>query len=478
VAISPLSESGVPIERYSWLPLLPLPGKVVDKEWVTIIQHPGGGPKQISIRSSRIVSLPKKAIPNVNLDHFIHYLTDTEPGSSGAPVVNDQWQVIALHHKAVPAPRMRGASDKPAVYIGNEGVRISAIYKMLETHRLENDQVRRVLDRLDAAFGFAPISQAMPSGEEDAFEKDAKPYASARWKKAPGIGYDPNFLSEPIDLQEIYASAKTSGLTAPLKNGTNDELTYHRFSVIVHKERKFALLTAVNIHGSQLKHPGKRQSVWRQDERMDAVYQPAGDFYEKQKGTDKIQFSRGHLVRRFDPSWGKTIEEAKRGDEDSFHYANAAPQFQSYNDIDWGNLEDYVLDRAQTTEKKMTVFQGPIFRDDDPLYGKSRVGGPWRIPLSFWKIAVLEKAPGQIAAAAFMIGQTKYVGALYEAKVFSGLRPYRLDDMRSSKIQTTIKTIEDETGLDFSAIRAFDAHGSLESTRQTRWINRLSDVLI
>ena len=137
-----------------------------------------------------------------------------------------------------------------------------------------------------------------------------------------------------------------------------------------------------------------------------------------------------------------------------------------------------MLDRAQTTEKKMTVFQGPIFRDDDPLYGKSRVGGPWRIPLSFWKIAVLEKAPGQIAAAAFMIGQTKYVGALYEAKVFSGLRPYRLDDMRSSKIQTTIKTIEDETGLDFSAIRAFDAHGSQESTRQTRWINRLSDVLI
>ncbi|MGH7484558.1 MAG: DNA/RNA non-specific endonuclease, partial [bacterium] len=195
-------------------------------------------------------------------------------------------------------------------------------------------------------------------------------------------------------------------------------------------------------------------------------------------GTDKIQFSRGHLVRRFDPSWGNSVADAKLGDEDSFHYANAAPQFQSYNDVDWGNLEDYVLDRAQTVEKKMTVFQGPIFRDDDPLYGKNRVGGPWKIPLSFWKIAVLEKAPNQIVAAAFMVGQTQYVGALYEAKVFSGLRPYRLDDMRSRKIQTTIKTIEEETGLDFSSIRGFDAHGSLESTRRTRWINRLDDVLI
>jgi endonuclease G len=389
--------------------------------------------------------------------------------------VNDQWQVIALHHKAVPKPRAKASDGKPAVFIGNEGVRVSAIYKSLERRRFESSEARRVLDRLDASFGFAPIAHAPPESEEDAFEKDAKSYAASRWKKAPEIGYDPDFLSTPIPFEKIYERAKRDGLTAPLKNGTGEELTYHRFSVVVHKQRKFALLTAVNIHGALLEHPGKRPTAWRRDERMEPDYQPAGDFYEKDRGTDKIQFSRGHLVRRFDPSWGETC---KLGDEDTFHYTNAAPQFQRYNDIDWGNLEDYVLDRAQTTEKRMTVFQGPIFRDDDPLYGKDRDGGPWKIPLSFWKIAVLEKVEGQIAAAAFMIGQTQYVGALYEAKVFSGLRPYRLDDLRSRKIQTTIQTIEDETGLDFSAIRRFDAHGSLESTRQTRWINRLGDILI
>jgi endonuclease G len=246
----------------------------------------------------------------------------------------------------------------------------------------------------------------------------------------------------------------------------------------VHAKRKFALLTAVNIYGKQLKHPGARQTVWRQDVRMDPQYQPAGNFYEKAKGSDKIQFSRGHLVRRFDPSWGQTVAEAKLGDEDTFHYSNAAPQFQTYNDVDWGNLEDYVLDRAQTSEKKMSVFHGPIFRDDDPLYGKDREGGPWQVPLSFWKIAVLQKGPDHIAAAAFIIGQTQYVDALYEAKVFSGLRPYRLEDLRSRQIQTTIATVEQETGLDFSPIRRFDAHGSLESTRRTRWVNRLDDVLI
>jgi type III restriction enzyme len=44
---------------------------------------------------------------------------------------------------------------------------------------------------------------------------------------------------------------------------------------------------------------------------------------------------------------------------------------------------------------------------------------------------------------------------------------YRLEDLRSRKIQTKIETIERETNLDFLAIRSFDAHGSLESTRPT-----------
>jgi endonuclease G len=45
-------------------------------------------------------------------------------------------------------------------------------------------------------------------------------------------------------------------------------------------------------------------------------------------------------------------------------------------------------------------------------------------------------------------------------------------------IQTTVKAIETETGLDFSAVRPFDSQGGLESTRQTRWLNDASDVII
>lgn len=475
VAVTPLSDSGEPLDRFGWLPLLPLSGKGVDREWVTIIQHPGGGPKQISIRSSRIVSLDGAA-PGANAGHFIHYLTDTEPGSSGAPVVNDQWQVVALHHKAVPAPADPKKPDAPTVWIGNEGVRISAIYRLLEQRRLEDPNALRVLNRLEVSLGFSTMPQIVGSGGESDLERDSRPYAPKRWNRDSGIGYDPGFLSAKVDLSKIYARYPRK--VAPLLDGSGSELKYHRFSVVVDAERKFALIAAVNIHGELLRHPGARKSTWRQDARMDPVFQPDGEFYEKAKGTDAIQFSRGHLVRRFDPCWGDDDSDAERGNEDTFHYANAAPQFQAYNDSDWGNLEDYLLDRAQTTEKKMTVFQGPIFRDDDPFYGRDRKGGPWRIPLSYWKIAVLQKTERKIAVAAFIVGQTQYVDALYEAKVFSGLNPYRPEEIRSRKIQTTVATVEAETGLDFSAIRRFDAQGGLESTRQTRWINRLGDIQI
>ncbi|NEJ26891.1 peptidase [Rhizobium leguminosarum] len=474
VSVAPVSEKGVPLERFGWLSLLPLSGKAVEGEWVTIIQHPGGGPKQISIRSNQVVNLK---IPGRNLDAFIHYRTDTEPGSSGSPVLNDQWQVVALHHKAVAAPLDAAKPDAPTKWIGNEGVRISAIFRLLERRRLENDHALRVLDRLERALGFTPMVPEISTTSSEILEADGKPYKPTRWAKQNTVyGYDPDFLSERLSLDQIIAPVKAQA--APLLSGTGVELVYNKFSVIMHADRKFALITAVNINGSELRHPGDRPGSFRRDARIADEYQPDGEFYEKAKGNDKVQFSRGHLVRRFDPAWGGSLEEARNGDEDSFHYTNAAPQFQAYNNVDWGDLEDYVLNQTQLTERKVTVLQGPIYRPDDPPYGKKRKGGPWKIPLSFWKIAVVQKTATNVSAAAFIVGQTQYVDALYEAKVFKALAPYRFEELRTRKIQTTIATIEQQTGLNFERIRPFDAHDSLESTRRTRWISSVNDILI
>lgn len=81
--------------------------------FVTIVQHPRGEKKQIALRENRIVDV---------LDSFLHYEADTEPGSSGSPVFDDGWQVIALHHASVRAPDHGELGG-----FLNEGIRVSSL---------------------------------------------------------------------------------------------------------------------------------------------------------------------------------------------------------------------------------------------------------------------------------------------------------------------------------------------------------------
>lgn len=87
----------------------PVPG-----EHVVIIQHPNGGLKQIVLTANQVVDL---------WEHRLHYTTDTMPGSSGSPVFNDLWQVIAIHH-AGGGLQVNANGDKRFV---NEGILMSAI---------------------------------------------------------------------------------------------------------------------------------------------------------------------------------------------------------------------------------------------------------------------------------------------------------------------------------------------------------------
>lgn len=59
-----------------------------------IIQYPNGGALKYAIRHNFYTGAGGGS--------FIRYVTDTEPGASGSPVFNDDWQVVALHHAAVP----------------------------------------------------------------------------------------------------------------------------------------------------------------------------------------------------------------------------------------------------------------------------------------------------------------------------------------------------------------------------------------
>jgi endonuclease G len=100
-----------------------------------IIQHPEGRRLEIAFRENDIISASAESA-------FVHYTTDTLPGSSGSPVFNDEWKIIALHHSGVPRTNARGqyvdAKGKRVDYdnvewIANEGILASALRDKLAT---------------------------------------------------------------------------------------------------------------------------------------------------------------------------------------------------------------------------------------------------------------------------------------------------------------------------------------------------------
>lgn len=130
-----------PGDVFGWNRLSAQLGKLVIGEPVNVIGHPMGRLKEVAVRDNAL---------QVRLDDFLHYKTDTEPGNSGSPVFNDQWEVVALHHSGVPEKDAQGRTlrkdgkawqpgdgDDAIAWVANEGVRISSILKHLAALRLD-----------------------------------------------------------------------------------------------------------------------------------------------------------------------------------------------------------------------------------------------------------------------------------------------------------------------------------------------------
>ena len=143
----------------AWIRLIAESGKALIGEPVNIIQHPGGRPQQIAIKNNKITD---------RVEDFLHYQTDTEPGSSGSPVFNLQWELAALHHSGVPErddqkrillrdgsawDGSRATIDRIS-WIANEGVRISSIVKFVREALADQPGPQR--DLFEEALGEVP----------------------------------------------------------------------------------------------------------------------------------------------------------------------------------------------------------------------------------------------------------------------------------------------------------------------------------
>jgi len=89
-----------------------------------IVQHPGGDRKRVAYVRNQITDFD---------DQVVHYLSDTQSGSSGSPVLNEDGKLVALH-------RIGGRPQEVAGKLPlrkNEGVRISRILEGLEALHID-----------------------------------------------------------------------------------------------------------------------------------------------------------------------------------------------------------------------------------------------------------------------------------------------------------------------------------------------------
>lgn len=108
-------------DRFAGLPTADVLPLIDAKAKAYVVGHPRGSGLQISLHDSLLLDIDDD-------ERLVHYRTPTDPGSSGSPVFNAQWEVIAVHHGGSnTTPRLHGKGN----YEANEGIALSAARRKL-----------------------------------------------------------------------------------------------------------------------------------------------------------------------------------------------------------------------------------------------------------------------------------------------------------------------------------------------------------
>jgi endonuclease G len=467
-------------------------GKAIAGDFVSIVQHPQGQKKQVALRDNRIVDV---------LDEFLHYETDTEPGSSGSPVFNDQWEVVALHHASVPAP------DHPELgKFVNEGVRVSRLLAFIAAQGYTDQQRPLVSVLLGTAPGPGPAAgQAAPAvpaagpfpaapGSEAVAASQATltvplqitittgavaPPAAARAAAAspddtvvidPDYsdrqGYDSRFLGDgalEVPLPALPAELVPLAAVNSLASGDpRYVLPYHHFSVVLNKDRRLAFFTAVNIDGPSGMRLRRAPDHWFFYPRVPQDQQAGEPVYAGNP------LDRGHLVRRLDPAWGPSAASAKTANDDTFHFTNCTPQHHDFNagQTLWAGLEDYILDNADNLKFRVNVFSGPVLAADDDQYRGVQ------LPRQFWKVVAMVKQAGDLSVTGYLLSQEQLIKGLEVAPAAFSYGAYRT-------YQVPVRQVESITGLSFGSAADADPLGRQEEAAlSVREVQRPGQLLL
>lgn len=172
VAVAPLDgkapvDDNAPGREFGWVLMHGGIGKIIKGQAVNVIQHPQGRHREVVLRNNTF-SGPLVEAGGVENPKYLLYDADTEPGSSGAPLFSDKWELIGLHHASEQQRHEAGhfvdidgniadanTPESKRIWVANRGIRISAIVKDLSA---------RTLDAIDGSEAQELVSTALGLG--------------------------------------------------------------------------------------------------------------------------------------------------------------------------------------------------------------------------------------------------------------------------------------------------------------------------
>ncbi len=170
--------NGAPGDLYGFVNLSKRAEPTVN-DFVSIIQHPQGGPKKIAFTDNKVSAV---------FNDLVQYSTDTEPGSSGSPVFNQDWEIVGLHHRG---GGLAGPDGKK--YFTNEAIQIGSVMRDAARFLGLSDEL------YDLAFGdlraalVSLVNVSDPPSDPDVAARDLlvrRPrfsYALEQWAKLNGV---------------------------------------------------------------------------------------------------------------------------------------------------------------------------------------------------------------------------------------------------------------------------------------------------
>jgi endonuclease G, mitochondrial len=338
-AVNPASATSTSLDAFGWLRLNPEPGKAFVGEYLTIIQHPRGERKQVCVRENKLLKYDDPG-------PYLWYQTDTVGGSSGSPVFNNSWDVVALHHSGVPKTKLidgkqvwlnkhgqpwhRDEGDDAVDWVANEGVRTSQILRYLAASEAGSPLVQSVLGAPETPFEAGVIAPERLAGAWSTTELEVAPVeisirvggrsasvlptptSTAVLPAQPSVvaatvttpdalpaiaveidktnyhertGYDPAFLGDDamVPLPEILTDVDD---VFRLNEHGDTELRYWTYSVVMNARRGLAFFSAANLDNNTLGEENRKGDPWTRDPRVDDV-DPAAqigpEFYDRQR---------------------------------------------------------------------------------------------------------------------------------------------------------------------------------------------------